>query len=84
MILINAMQEITAWFPNMTHGYDSVLELLWKLPTDSIVVAQSIKDPNILANLQKAFNHFIQSGQAWALLIGLIIGYMLRSLTTYG
>ncbi len=49
-----------------------------------IVVAQTIKDPDLLGNMQVAFNHFVQTGQVWALLIGLVIGYMLRSMLSYG
>lgn len=48
------------------------------------VVAQNISDPNILGQIQKAFTHFVQTGQAWALLIGLVLGYMIRNLTSYG
>ena len=47
-------------------------------------VAQHVSDPDLLGNVQKAFNHFIQSGQVWALLVGLLIGYAVRGLTTYG
>ncbi|WP_017316644.1 hypothetical protein [Mastigocladopsis repens] len=48
------------------------------------VVAQNISDPDILGQIQKAFTHFVQTGQAWALLIGLVLGYMIRNLTSYG
>jgi hypothetical protein len=47
-------------------------------------LAQSISDPNIIGQMQKVFTHFVQSGQAWALLVGLAIGYMIRNLTSYG
>jgi hypothetical protein len=71
-MVVNAIQQISAWLPSMLHSHN------W------ILMAQSVTDPDLLGNLQKAFNNFIQSGQAWAMLIGLIIGYMLRSLTSYG
>lgn len=54
------------------------------LPLNSSILAQTINDPNILGQMQKAFTHFVQTGQAWALLIGLFIGYMIRNLTSYG
>lgn len=31
-----------------------------------------------------AFANFVRSGQAWALLIGFVIGYIVRGLTSYG
>lgn len=52
--------------------------------SSDMVLAQQITDPNIVGQMQKAFNHFVQSGQVWAMLIGLAIGYMIRNLTSYG
>lgn len=82
-MVVNAIPEITAWLPSITQVHDSVSQLQWMLPINSTVVAQTITDADFLGNVQKAFNNFIQSGQVWALLIGLIIGYVIRGLTTY-
>jgi hypothetical protein len=68
----------------MNHFSDSVFQLVWHFPANYPVIAQHITDPNILDQMQKAFNHFVQTGQVWALLIGLFIGYMIRNLTSYG
>lgn len=69
---------------NMDIVSDLVSHHFWYLAPNLTVLAQNITDPNILGQMQKAFTHFIQSGQAWALLIGLVIGYMIRNLTSYG
>lgn len=53
-----------------------------ELPRYGIILAQSIEDPDVLGQMQKGWNNFINSGQVWALLIGLVIGYMFRSLTS--
>jgi hypothetical protein len=63
---------------------DSIFQLVWHLPVDWTLIAQTINDPNILGQIQKAFNNFVQTGQVWALLIGLVIGYLFRNLTSYG
>ena len=49
-----------------------------------IILAQNtnIKDPDILGQIQKAFKTFIDSGQVYALLIGLFLGYYFRSFTS--
>lgn len=39
---------------------------------------------DVFANTRLWFQNFIQSGQAWAFAIGLILGYVFRSLTSYG
>jgi hypothetical protein len=36
---------------------------------------------DVLANIQQAFNNFLQSGQAGAAVIGLISGYVIRGIT---
>ncbi len=46
------------------------------------VLAQQF-DQDILGDLTAAFRTFIDSGQLWALLIGIVIGYLIRSITTY-
>ncbi len=72
VMVVNAIQHISALLPSILHGHD------WT------VVAQTVTDTDLMGTVQKAFNHFIKSGQGWAMLIGIIIGYMFRSLTTYG
>jgi len=83
-MVVNTIQEVAAWSSSMAHYGNSVAQALWKLPINSIVLAQHIDSPDLLGNVQKAFDHFVQSGQIWALLIGLILGYMIRGLTSYG
>ena len=82
MIILNVIQQITAC-PSMIHSHH-LGSLLWDLQNNWTLLAQQINDPDLLGDFQKAFANFIQSGQGWALLIGLIIGYMIRSFTTYG
>jgi hypothetical protein len=68
----------------MSHYSDLISQLYWQLPVNLTALAQTITDPNIMGQMQKAWSHFIQTGQVWALLIGLVIGYMIRNLTSYG
>lgn len=47
------------------------------------VLAQVIEDPDIIGQMQAAWNNFIESGQVWAFLIGIFFGYLFKSLTSY-
>ncbi|MEH2193857.1 MAG: hypothetical protein V7K98_14645 [Nostoc sp.] len=68
----------------MSHYSDLISQLYWQLPVNLMALAQTITDPDVMGQMQKAWSHFIQTGQVWALLIGVIIGYMVRNLTSYG
>lgn len=46
-----------------------------------MIIAQYVKDPDVLGQMQKSFKHFIDSGQVWAMLIGMFIGYSIKSLS---
>lgn len=39
---------------------------------------------DVFANTRAFFNNFVKSGQAWALGVGLILGYVIRGFMTYG
>lgn len=47
-----------------------------------LVLAQYVEDPDVLGQIQDAWNTFIESGQVWALLIGLFVGYLFRTFTS--
>jgi hypothetical protein len=53
------------------------------LTTTATVLASIDPQVDVIFQMQKAFNNFIDSGQGWALLIGFFIGYLFRSLTAY-
>jgi len=52
-------------------------------PLTNVLMTISEQDVDIIGNVQKAFSNFVKTGQAWALLIGFIVGYMFRGFTSY-
>ncbi len=50
------------------------------LPVSSLL-AQQIEDPDILGQIQDAWKNFIETGQVWALLIGMFFGYTFKGFT---
>lgn len=82
MELIHLMQhmpglgDVMTWSTLSQHGW------LWYSPIDWTLIAQY--DTDVFRPVREFFNNFIQTGQVWALLIGLVIGWLLRSLTSYG
>jgi hypothetical protein len=47
------------------------------------VLAQQF-DTDVFAGTRKVVGEFVASGKLWTLLIGIVIGYILKSLTSYG
>jgi fructose-specific phosphotransferase system IIC component len=74
-------------FTLFQHGFQWVetgalnLDLLNDVASSGLSVAQVYKD-NLFGNVGSAWDNFIRSGQVWALMIGFIVGYLFRSLTS--
>ncbi|MDZ8184657.1 MAG: hypothetical protein RMX96_07390 [Nostoc sp. ChiSLP02] len=68
----------------MSYYSDLISQLFWHLSVNLATAVPAISDPDLMGQIQKSWNHFIQTGQVWALLIGLVIGYMIRNLTIFG
>lgn len=67
---------------------DSVAEFQSYLPAQAVqhsqaVVLAQFEDVDVLGDLANLWNTFVSSGQIWALLIGLVFGYLIRGLTSY-
>lgn len=76
----NIFHVITDWLPS-AHGTHSFHLALWHPSLNWPLLAQEIKDPKVLDQMQNAFNNFIKSGQVWALIVGLFFGYLIRGIT---
>ena len=61
-----------------------ISQLVWQLPVSLTMLAQNVTDPDVIGQMQRGWNNFVTTGQIWALLIGLVIGYILKGLTSYG
>ncbi|PSB01428.1 hypothetical protein C7B64_18395 [Merismopedia glauca CCAP 1448/3] len=55
--------------------------LTWQDLDIGSILAQSVRDTNVLGQMVDMWNTFIRSGQVWALLIGFVLGYLLRGIT---
>jgi hypothetical protein len=60
--------------------HHAIAQLNWN---DSLVFAQQLETDSF-KGFRAAMDYFIKSGQVWALLIGLVVGYIFKSLTSYG
>lgn len=42
---------------------------------------QAVREVDVLGQMQQGWNNFVESGQVWALVIGVVVGYMFRFFT---
>jgi hypothetical protein len=73
-MLIHLAQEMLTQMPDLTSWHPSI---------DSALLAAQFNE-NVFSRFNVALDNFIKTGQVWALLAGLIIGYFVRGFTTYG
>ena len=71
-----AVTWIQNWLTGMHHN------IIGQTLPHLILLAQTYED-NLGSNVQGAWDNFIQSGQVWALVIGFVVGYIFRSITSY-
>jgi hypothetical protein len=81
-MVVEGMQVVTVGLSSICHWNDVLGGLNSQSHVDWLVLAQ-VNDPNVLGQMQNAWNNFVKTGQIWALLIGIAIGYFLRSMTSY-
>lgn len=71
----------TAWLADSSTWNDAGQGLSWQIHFDWSTLAQF--DTDVFAGFRATMNNFVKSGQAWALVIGLVLGYLVRGMTTY-
>lgn len=53
------------------------------LPNMGKIIAQRVRDPDVIGQIQKSWANFIKTGQVWAMLIGMFLGYMFSKFTSF-
>ena len=65
-------------------GDEPIMELsIYDLMSNSDILAQMVEDPDIIGQMSDAWKNFVESGQVWALLIGVFFGYTFASFTRF-
>ncbi len=77
-ILLSSMNELIAQVPISPNSSDVLSLLIGDFFRDAIVLAQQVSDPDLMGRIKKAWDNFLSSGQVWALVIGMVLGYLFR------
>ncbi|MGB7708521.1 MAG: hypothetical protein WBL95_03065 [Microcoleus sp.] len=80
-MIVNFMPGITAGLTGSIHGNDLAHLLVGKSHLSStVLLGQSYE---IFTNFQKAWNHFVSSGQIGAFFIGIFIGWFVKGIVRH-
>lgn len=82
-MVIEGMQAVPAILSHISPWHDTWAGLNHLFSIDWSVLGQLQTDTNIGGNFGNAWNNFVKTGQIWALLIGIAIGYFLKSFTSF-
>ncbi|MGJ3248032.1 MAG: hypothetical protein ACFE0I_18360 [Elainellaceae cyanobacterium] len=82
MLLVHIVQDLASGGLISLFGH-----LVWSdlpiTPSDWSFLAQQF-ETDVFADFRNFLTNFVESGQVWALIIGFILGYMIKGLTSYG
>jgi hypothetical protein len=79
MTMLSGIEVAKAGLDCLTNGADILSFSPGVLTWDWTMLAQ-VEDPDVMGQMQRAFQNFIESGQVWALIIGFAVGFGFKSL----
>jgi hypothetical protein len=82
-MVVEGMQALSLGLDSIIHWNTALVGLNGHFQVDWIVLAQDASDANVLSQMSSAWNNFVKTGQIWALLIGLVLGYLFRGFTSF-
>ena len=83
-MVVEGMQAVTVGLSSISHWNDVLGVLNTHIQVDWTVLAQDFSNVgNPLTQFGNAWNHFVKTGQIWAFLIGVVLGYLFRGFTSF-
>ena len=82
-MVVEGIQAVPTLLNQISPWHSALGGLSHQLSVDWLVLAQDVKNVDVLGQIVGAWNHFVKTGQVWALLIGVIVGYVFRSFTSF-
>lgn len=77
-IWFSSIQELITQLPISAHSGEVLSPLMGESFRQAIVLAQQVSDPDIMGRIKNAWDNFVETGQIWALIIGMVLGYLFR------
>lgn len=65
---------------NQTKFKPELTETLFHRPMPQTIIAQEVTDPDVMGQMGEYLTNFYESGQLWALLVGMVLGFVFRGI----
>jgi hypothetical protein len=83
-MVIEGMQAVPAVVNQISPWQDAILGGLNHLfSIDWLGLAQLKTETDLFAQVSGAWDNVVKTGQIWALLIGIVFGYLIKAFTTF-
>jgi hypothetical protein len=77
--LINIM-ELTPVASNHTELKTELRHNFFHKSQPQTIIAQQVNDPDVMGQMGTYLKNFVETGQVWALLVGLVLGFVFRGI----
>jgi hypothetical protein len=82
-MVIEGMQAVPTFLNHISFGPDALPAASHLFSVDWQGLAQLKTNTDLFGQFASGWNNFVRTGQVWALVIGIIIGYFIKSFTTF-
>ena len=65
---------------NQTEFTPELRGTLFHRPMPQTIIAQQVSDPDVMGQMGEYLTNFYETGQLWALLIGMVLGFVVRGI----
>jgi len=83
MSVVDSHTIANTLMPDLSWMQDWV-QVDWSLLQSPPSTGDGYFDQDVSQGIRKAWKGFVDSGQVWAMLIGLVVGYLVKQFTTFG
>lgn len=77
-IFFSSLHELVAQLAISANRGEVLSPLMGASFREAIVLAQQVSDPDMMGQIKNAWDNFVETGQIWALMIGMVLGYLFR------
>ena len=82
-MIIEGMQTVPMVLNHINPGHETLNALHYVTSIDWHGLAQLQTDTNVFDQFGRSWDNFVKTGQIWAMLIGIVIGYLFKSFTSF-